>query len=276
MFLAGMKKLKIIKMIKTKYLLYFFKYKENRNYSYWYKTDNNFFKAEKPIQAVLNKIPLEKDTIENISIINNPWVEWNSNDIQKITSQDGTCINYLKTTNNDLIQKQEDLSLLETYTYLTHHLDISKSFDFNIIKKWHKMIFKNIYPFAGDLRTVTVEKGINNEHWIWKLEFLNGIPELNTLIKNISSRNYSSIDAITSDLAELICDFLFIHPFREGNGRLSRLLSDIILAKNNFPMIGLNLKQGDNYIERVHAGYTRNYLPMKELLKSKIEEIMIE
>ena len=41
-------------------------------------------------------------------------------------------------------------------------------------------------------------------------------------------------------------------------------------------MIGLNLKQGDNYIERIHAGYGKDYLPMKELLKNKIEEIMIE
>ncbi|OCL99591.1 hypothetical protein AAX29_00636 [Aliarcobacter thereius] len=137
---------------------------------------------------MLNKSSLEKNNIQNIPIIKNPWIEWNSNDIQKITSKDGICINYLKTTNNNLIQKQEDLTLLETYTYLIHHLDISKSFAFNTIKKWHKMIFKNIYPFAGELRTVTVEKGLNNEHWIWKLEFLNGIDELSTLITNISSK----------------------------------------------------------------------------------------
>jgi len=76
------------------------------------------------------------------------------------------------------------------------------------------------------------------------------------------------------DLAQLISEFLFIHPFCEGNGRLSRLVCDIILAKNCFPMIGLNLKNGDNYIQKVHQGYNCDYEPMKELLKSKIEEIM--
>lgn len=65
---------------------------------------------------------------------------------------------------------------------------------------------------------------------------------------------------------------LFIHPFREGNGRISRLLSDVILAKNGFPMIGLNLKKGDNYIQRVHAGYETDYKPLAELLELKIEE----
>ena len=77
---------------------------------------------------------------------------------------------------------------------------------------------------------------------------------------------------ITDDLSKLISDFLFIHPFREGNGRLSRLICDIILAKNGFPMIGLKLKRSDNYIQRVHKGYDCDYDPMKELLKAKIEE----
>ena len=75
-------------------------------------------------------------------------------------------------------------------------------------------------------------------------------------------------------MSQLISEFLFIHPFREGNGRISRLVCDIILAKNDFPMIGLNLKNGDDYIQKVHQGYDCNYEPMKELLKSKIVEIM--
>ncbi|MDK9694172.1 MAG: Fic family protein, partial [Sulfurimonas sp.] len=72
--------------------------------------------------------------------------------------------------------------------------------------------------------------------------------------------------------SKLISDFLFIHPFREGNGRISRLVCDIILAKNGFPMIGLKLKKEDNYIQKVHSGYECNYEPMQKLLKDKIEE----
>lgn len=73
-------------------------------------------------------------------------------------------------------------------------------------------------------------------------------------------------------LAYYLGEINMIHPFREGNGRISRLLCDILLAKNGFPMIGLDLKRGDNYIERIHAGYNCNYKPMMELLKNKIEE----
>jgi len=145
-----------------------------------------------------------------------------------------------------------------------------------LIQKWHNDIFETIYPFAGDLRTVVMSKGGGSEAWEWRLEFLDAIPQLDDLIAEITLKEYKDIDKITYDLSKLLSEFLFIHPFREGNGRLSRLICDIILAKNGFPMIGLNLKNGDNYIEKVHQGYDCNYEPMKELLKLKIMEIMSE
>jgi cell filamentation protein len=117
-----------------------------------------------------------------------------------------------------------------------------------------------------------MSKGDNVEAWTWRLDFLQAIPELNELMKEVTKRSYEDVDAVTKDLSKLISDFLFIHPFREGNGRISRLICDIILAKNGFPMIGLKLKKEDNYIQRVHAGYECDYEPMKELLKMKIEE----
>jgi len=259
---------------KTKYLLYAFKIKTNKNYNYWYETNDKYFKEKRPPINILKNNSIEVSNLNNIYIIDNPWNNWDSKNIQTITTENGVCINYLKSTNQDFIQKQEDLKLLELYSYLVENFDISKSFDFDTIKKWHKDIFQTIYPFAGDLRNVNMSKGKGVEAWIWRLDFLNAIPNLNQLIIEITSTDYQDVDEITYKLSILISEFLFVHPFREGNGRLSRLLCDIILAKNGFPMIGLNLKNGDNYIEKVHQGYEKNYIPMKELLKSKIMEIM--
>lgn len=263
-------------MTKTKYLLYAFKIKRTKTYQYWYESDSKYFTEKRPPLSILKNRTNECGFIDDEDIINNPWNNWDSKNIQTITTKHGVCINYLKSTNQDLIQKQEDLKLLELYDYLVENLDISKPFNFNTIKKWHKNIFETIYPFAGDLRTVEMRKGGGDEAWVWRLDFLNAIPQLNALIIKITSKEYDDIDLITLDLSQLISEFLFIHPFREGNGRLSRLVCDIILAKNGFPMIGLNLKNGDKYIEKVHQGYDCNYEPMKELLKSKIEEITNE
>lgn len=259
-------------MTKTKYLLYAFKCKENQKYSYWYETDFRFFQEKKPSLNILKKYPKEVESISDESIIINPWKEWESNNIQKIIAKNGVCINYLKSTDNDFIQKWEDLKLLELYSYLVENFDISKSFGFNTVKKWHKEVFSSIYPFAGELRSVEMSKGDDVEAWTWRLDFLQAIPELTKLMKEVTKRTYEDVDTITHDLSKLISDFLFIHPFREGNGRISRLICDIILAKNGFPMIGLKLKKEDNYIKRVHSGYECDYETMKELLKMKIEE----
>ena len=237
-------------MTKTKYLLYAFKCKQNQRYNYWYETDNRFFKEKKPTLATLKKYPKEIGSISKESIIVNPWGEWDSNNIQKIIAKNGVCINYLKSTDNDYIQKQEDFRLLELYSELVDNFDISKSFGFSTVKKWHKEVFASIYPFAGELRNVEMAKGNGVEAWTWRVDFLIGIPELNEFIKQVSKKEYDDIDSITQDLSKLISDFLFIHPFREGNGRISRLLCDIILAKNGLPMIGLKLKKEDNYIQK--------------------------
>ncbi len=260
-------------MTKTKYLLYAFKIKRARVYQYWYETDGSLFRAERPPQYILDKNSKEVDTLEQFELIDNPWQNWNSRDIQTIVTDKGVCINYLKSTHQVKVQKEEDLKLLELYSYLVDNFDISKAISFDTVKLWHKEVFKTIYPFAGRLRSVTMSKGEGEEAWEWRLEFLNSIPTLDRVLRDISSNNYDDIDKITLYLAKLLSEFLFIHPFREGNGRVARLVSDIILAKNGFPMIGLNLKEGDNYIQRVHQGYQCDYEPLKELLKSKIIEI---
>ena len=176
-------------MTKTKYLLYAFKYQQDKKYTYWYETDNKFFQSTKPLKSILDKNPRKIDNLNSEDIIENPWEEWNSNDIQKIIASNGVCINYLKSTEHDFIQTLEDKKLLEMYVYLVENFDISKPFGFKTVEKWHKEIFKTIYPFAGDLRTVEMAKGNGIEAWTWQLQFLNGIPDLDNLIKQVSSKD---------------------------------------------------------------------------------------
>lgn len=109
------------------------------------------------------------------------------------------------------------------------------------------------------------------KHGFGGVEFLYGLDEFDTLLKKITKKKYNDIEEISRDLSVLLSDFCLFILFVKGmEGKLSRLISDIILAKNGFPMVGLKLKSGDNYIARVHRGYLKNYRPMQELIKMKI------
>jgi len=119
-------------MTKTKYLLYAFRIKKGKNYQYWYETDSKFFKEKKPSMSVLKHNSYEINSLDIKETIGNPWENWDSKNIQTITTKDGVCINYLKSTNQDLIQKEEDLKLLELYSYLVENFDISKPFGFDV------------------------------------------------------------------------------------------------------------------------------------------------
>lgn len=246
---------------------------------YMYETNGCYFCENRPsAQCLRKKSEIKKRLPAKKLIIENPWTHWSSNNPEMITSKKNDIpINYLKTTEHKILQKEEDIKLLDVYSEIIEHHDITKSFGFEKIKSWHRDIFNEIYPFAGKTRTVEMTKG-KEDPWTWRLSFLKMLPELDRMItditgKDISIKNKKEVFPFSIILAELISEFLFIHPFREGNGRISRLIADVILARNGLPMIGMNIKTGQkDYIERIHQGYNKNYKPLAEIIYDKIIE----
>lgn len=266
--------MKITANIKDFY--YAFSLKKGSSKLYFYETDKKYFIADKPGRKILEEGMIRKKAPSTKSIIENPWKNWDNNNPEFITSKDnGIPINYLKTTDQDFIQLVEDKNLVDLYSKLIKTLDISKSFTFDDICQWHYEFLKNIYPFAGKIRTVEMSKKTDTSSWLWKLEFLRGLPDLKKMIFNVSSTEFGNskedVKIISDRLSELMSEFLFIHPFREGNGRICRLIGDIILAKNGFPMIGMNLKTKEEYYIRcVQEGYNKNYKPLSKIIEEKI------
>lgn len=265
----------IIKNIKDFYFA--FSIQKMGKKTYFYETDNKYFIADKPGRRILEKSIIRNKKPTAKKIIDNPWLNWENSNPELITSKNnGIPINYLKTTDQDFVQLIEDRKLVDLYSKLVKTLDISKPFSFNDICQWHYQFFKDIYPFAGKTRTVEMSKKTDYSSWLWKLEFLKGIPDLETLIINLSSAEFANstkedVKIISDNISKLMSEFLFIHPFREGNGRICRLVGDIILAKNGFPMIGMNLKTKEEYyIKCVQEGYNKNYNPLSKIIEEKI------
>ena len=156
----------------------------------------------------------------------------------------------------------------------------------NLIKEIHKIIFKNSKPFAGKLRkkgeeVVVMDNRSNIVH--------EGAPQLrichliNELVewyeKNKSKYPGLVLGAVVHN------QFENIHPFRDGNGRVGRILLNNILIKHDLPPINIDFKNRYEYYASLKSYeinknlkptielFLKEYMELKEkILKTKKEK----
>ncbi len=123
-----------------------------------------------------------------------------------------------------------------------------------LIQKIHKIVFKNSKPFAGKLRkkgedVVVIDNNGNIVH--------EGAPQprikhlLNELI-DWYKKNKSKYPALILG-AVIHNQFENIHPFRDGNGRVGRILLNNILLKHNLPPINIDFVNRLEYYESLKS-----------------------
>lgn len=69
-------------------------------------------------------------------------------------------------------------------------------------------------------------------------------------------------------------ELMLIHPFREGNGRLGRLLATLMALQAGLPLLEFSEMLGvrkEEYFAAVRAGLDLNYQPMKVIFGDVIE-----
>ncbi len=140
-----------------------------------------------------------------------------------------------------------------------------------LIKKLHRIVFKNSKPFAGKFRGKGIEVVIADSYGN---VLHRGAPQkqvvvlLRELIKWYNS-NKGKYHPIV--LAAVVHNqFENIHPFQDGNGRAGRLLLNNILLKHNMPPVNIELKNRGEYYSSL-----RSY-QHKGDLRSTIELILKE
>ena len=132
------------------------------------------------------------------------------------------------------------------------------------IKGWHRRWLGNVYAWAGQERSVNMSKGG------FSFAAAAQIPRLLAGFQKGVLERYTPCDDLASDgLVEAIAvshvELILIHPFREGNGRLSRLLADVMAVQAGHNPLDYSAweRHKDQYIAAIHAGVAMNYEPMK-------------
>ena len=117
----------------------------------------------------------------------------------------------------------------------------------------HAYLFEDIYAFAGKIRDMNIAKGNFRFAPLMYLE-----PSL----KHIDAMPQSTFDEITEKYVEMNV----AHPFREGNGRATRIWLDLMLKKEIQRVVDWNLVDKDDYLDAMQRSVVKD-LEIKTLLK---------
>ena len=128
-----------------------------------------------------------------------------------------------------------------------------KDLSWQIILKWHQLLLQQTQPdAAGKVRQHQVKVAGSSAQF--------PIPaELDILIKEFFSwYNQNKEKVHPLELAALVhLKFVSIHPFSDGNGRISRLLMNFILNKKGYPMLNIKYSNRDSYYNALERAQTK-------------------
>ena len=122
----------------------------------------------------------------------------------------------------------------------------------------HKYLFEDIYDFAGKLREVNIAKG--------NFRFA-PLMYLSAALENISAMPQASFDEIIEKYVEMNV----AHPFREGNGRSTRIWLDAMLKKELGKVIDWSLVDKEEYLSAMERSPVKD-LEIKMLLKAALTD----
>jgi len=156
------------------------------------------------------------------------------------------------------------------------HFDNDHRFTAQDILWLHKFWFDGVYSWAGVYRTVNIGKGG------FMFAAAAHVPELmrqfeNDQLARLTPCRFEQIEEIVAALAEVHVELILIHPFREGNGRIARLLSVLMALQAGLPPLDFSELQEakrDEYIAAVQAGMDRDYKPMERIFNGVIERTL--
>lgn len=142
--------------------------------------------------------------------------------------------------------------------YESGFLDGLESGTFDSLSKIHKYLFGDIYNFAGEIRKVNISKG--------NFRFA-PLMYLNESLKNIDKMKQSSFDEIIEKYVEMN----IAHPFREGNGRSTRIWLDLILKKELGLVVDWSLVDKEDYLLAIERSPIRD-IEIKHILKNALTD----
>ena len=168
--------------------------------------------------------------------------------------------NKLGITDDVLLAREEERITKEKAMLLWESgiLDTLPAGTFDTLSRIHRFLFEEIYDFAGEIRRVNLAKG--------NFRFA-PVMYLGAALDSISAMPQNSFDQIIEKYVEMN----IAHPFREGNGRATRIWLDLILKKELCRVINWSAVDKTEYLLAMERSPIRD-LEIKYLLKNALTD----
>lgn len=164
------------------------------------------------------------------------------------------------------LNEWEQANIVEAELWLSNQpLKINELLHFDFIKKLHQKMFDKTWRWAGNFRKTNKNIGVD-WHTI-STQLQNLFDDINFQIAN---KTYI-IDEIATRFHHRL---VFIHPFANGNGRLSRLATDVLLISQSRPRFSWGISNSKNtenirrqYINALKEADQHNYSLLLKLVR---------
>ncbi|MCI8935385.1 MAG: cell filamentation protein Fic [Lachnospiraceae bacterium] len=151
------------------------------------------------------------------------------------------------------VSKKKAVELFES-----DYLNTYEAGTFHMLAAIHKYLFEQIYDFVGKVRDVNIVKG--------NFRFASAM-YLQAAIENIEKMPQSTFDEIIEKYVEMNV----AHPFREGNGRSTRIWLDFMLKKELNLVIDWSLVNKDDYLLAMERSPIKD-IEIKHILKHALTD----
>ena len=163
------------------------------------------------------------------------------------------------TSSADLAREEERISKKKAVElFETGLLDTLPAGKFVTLQSIHKYLFEDIYDFAGEIRTVNMAKG--------NFRFA-PLMYLQAALENIDKMPQSNFEEIVEKYVEMN----IAHPFREGNGRSTRIWLDHILKTKIGKVIDWSKVDKEDYLLAMERSPIKD-VEIKVLLKGALTD----
>jgi len=189
-----------------------------------------------------------------------------------IVTDDGISLNFAGCLDREEINRREDEGVARAMEHVAGLLERPKPVPLTVslVRQIHRELMGSIYPFAGEWRTVELHKGDGPTKW--PLPPVGIQPVMDVMERDVFSRSpflSDNNDKVFEYVAEVMCELLALHPFREGNGRAAFIAGNLLLMQNDLVPLDVYDRKKDEarYFAACEAGRIhKEYAPLSKLV----------